>query len=447
MENQKEMKPKIKDDLENKIAIQNQYLLKFDSTPFKLTIEINIKDNSLSFRLRQVDNISYYHYVSEYNYGDVIKRLNLEKNDFKDIKNIADLLDTSIKNEKVLINKDEKKNELILNIKLEKDSKEEDCFFNLENKIMSEKEIINILIEEINILKNKDKSNNIGPFVDKNIINKDFFICKGNSAKNGENIDLQNKLINSIIIEIEIDNNQINKPIYFLNIINKSNQKFYEENLKVYINGVKNVKNTYNNFFSPKKSGLYTIILKFNLNLTDCSYMFNINYDYYKNRINLIKSINLSSFKSKNVTTMRNMFAGCKNLLKIIFPSSFDTKSVTDMSQMFQSCENLKEIDLSYFNTKNVTNMGSMFQGCYNLLELNLASFDTKNVENMSHMFAGCENLKKLDLSSFDCEKTKTLNDMFSSCYNLKDIKINKDSDKIKEIIEETFLDLPNINY
>ena len=128
MENQKEMEPKIK-DLENRIAIQNQYLLKLDSTPFKLTIEINIKNNSLSFRLRQVDNISYYHYVSEYNYEDVIKRLNLEKNDFKDIKNIADLLDTSIKNEKVLINKDEKKNELILNIKLEKDSKEEDCFF------------------------------------------------------------------------------------------------------------------------------------------------------------------------------------------------------------------------------------------------------------------------------------------------------------------------------
>ena len=54
---------------------------------------------------------------------------------------------------------------------------------------------------------------------------------------------------------------------------------------------------------------------------------------------------------------------------------------------------------------------------------------------------------KKLDLSSFDCDKTKMLNDMFSSCYNLKDIIINKDSDKIKEIIEETFLALPNIDY
>ena len=307
---------------------------------------------------------------------------------------------------------------------------------------MSEKEIICILIEEVNILKNKDKLNNIEQIVNKNIINQNFLIYKRNSTKNEANIDLQNKLKNSIIIELEVDNNQINKPIYFLNN-NSGNQKFYKENLKVYINGVKNKCNDY---FSPRKSGLYTIILKFNANLTNCSYMFSVNYSDYS-RINLIKSIDLSYFKSKSVTTMKNMFGGCKNLLKIIFPSSFDTKSVTDISQMFQYCENLKEIDLLCFNTKNVTNMGSMFQGCYNLLELNLASFDTKNVENMSYMFEGCENLKKLDLSSFDCEKTKTLNDMFSSCYNLKDIKINKDSDKIKEIIEETFLDLPNINY
>ena len=307
---------------------------------------------------------------------------------------------------------------------------------------MSEKEIINILIEEVNILKNKDKINSIEQNNDKNIINKDFLTYKRNSTKNDGDIDYQNKLKNSIIIEIEIDNNQINKSIYFLNI-NNSDEKFYKENLKVYINGVKN---KYNNFFTPKKSGLYSIILKFNINLTNCSYMFNLNYGNHK-CINLIKSIDLSNFKSKNVTNMRNMFGGCRNLLKIIFPSSFDTKSVTDMSEMFQYCENLKEINLSYFNTKNATNMNAMFQGCYNLLELNLASFNTRNVENMDNMFEGCENLKKLDLSSFECEKTKTLLDMFSSCYSLKDITINKNLDKIKEIIEETFLDFPIINY
>ena len=73
------MEPKIKDLENNRNIMQNQYLLKSDSTPFKLTIEINIKNNILIFKLRQVDNISYYHYVSEFNYEDIIKRLNLEK--------------------------------------------------------------------------------------------------------------------------------------------------------------------------------------------------------------------------------------------------------------------------------------------------------------------------------------------------------------------------------
>ena len=134
------MESKIKDK-ENEIIIRNQYILKFNSIPFKLTLVNNTKNNTLCFKLRQVDNIFDYHYMSEFNYEDVIKHLNLEKNDFKDIKDIADLMDTTIKNEKVLINKVEKKNEFILNMKLEKDSKEEDYFFNLENKIMSEKEI------------------------------------------------------------------------------------------------------------------------------------------------------------------------------------------------------------------------------------------------------------------------------------------------------------------
>ena len=65
----------------------------------------------------------------------------------------------------------------------------------------------------------------------------------------------------------------------------------------------------------------------------------------------------------------------------------------------------------------------------------------------MNEMFEGCENLENIDLSSFNCEKTKTLNDMFSSCYKLKNIKLNKDSEKIKEIIDETFIETPIISY
>ena len=60
------MESKIKDK-ENEIIIRNQYILKFNSIPFKLTLVNNTKNNTLSFKLRQVDNIFDYHYVSEFN--------------------------------------------------------------------------------------------------------------------------------------------------------------------------------------------------------------------------------------------------------------------------------------------------------------------------------------------------------------------------------------------
>ena len=210
--------------------------------------------------------------------------------------------------------------------------------------------------------------------------------------------------------------------------MNKNNgtEEFYKRNLKVYINGVKN-KSYY--YFTPKKCGVYTIIIKFSEKFTSCASIFNLNYNRQEN---LIKSIDLSYFNSKNVISMQKMFNGCKNLIKIKFPSSFDTNNVTDMSGMFQMCENLKEIDLSCFNTKNVKNMSVMFQGCTNISKIILSSFNTQNVENMNEMFEGCENLENIDLSSFNYEKTKSL---------------NKDSEKIKEIIDETFIEPPIITY
>ena len=50
----------------------------------------------------------------------------------------------------------------------------------------------------------------------------------------------------------------------------------------------------------------------------------------------------------------------------------------------------IKELDLSNFKTDNVTKMGDMFYGCSALKELNISNFNTNNVTDMRHMFAGC---------------------------------------------------------
>ena len=74
--------------------------------------------------------------------------------------------------------------------------------------------------------------------------------------------------------------------------------------------------------------------MKFNINLTDCS------YSYMFAGCGKIKSINFNSFNTKFVKKMKYMFYGCKYLNDInLF--SFDTKNVSDMSYMFYHCNNL----------------------------------------------------------------------------------------------------------
>ena len=154
---------------------------------------------------------------------------------------------------------------------------------------------------------------------------------------------------NEINILIKVFKEDINRKIYFLNkeymkykennlIENNDNNLEYlnELNTELYINE-KLVK--YKKYFKPNNEGEYRIKLKFNFNLTDCSYM----------------------------------FADCENIIKIDF----------------------------LFNSYFVKNMKKMFYKCVNLKEINLLTFDFTNVKNMSYMFSDCENLVSLDLSSF----------------------------------------------
>ena len=150
--------------------------------------------------------------------------------------------------------------------------------------------------------------------------------------------------------------------------IDKEGIKHYHDNLnelnqsnaELYIN---NNKYEYKKYFKPNKSGKFHIRLKFNIILTNCSYM----------------------------------FAGCKNIININF-ISFNTKYITNMKYMFYQCENLKNVNLLSFNTKNVNDMSFMFYGCSNLTFLDLSSFDINNNINTSFMTSKCKKLKSINI-------------------------------------------------
>ena len=108
-----------------------------------------------------------------------------------------------------------------------------------------------------------------------------------------------------------------------------------------------------------------------------------------------LTSLDLSNFKTSNVTNMRSMFY-IMPYLKSLDLSNFNTSNVTLMNYMFSGMSNLAMLDLSNFNTSNVVDMWGMFAYAPSLTSLDLSNFDTSNVTNMRSMFAlGDEDVSK----------------------------------------------------
>lgn len=133
----------------------------------------------------------------------------------------------------------------------------------------------------------------------------------------------------------------------------------------------------------------------------------------------------LNVLNTSNVINMSGMFSGCKGLVSPDL-GSLRTVSASNVSNLFSGCENLKTLDLSNLDTGKIEDMSSMFSGCSELTDLNLSGLDVKKIANMSHMFYGCNKLTDIDLSGFDCTNVTTAQDIFAGCTGLNTIKIPK---------------------
>ena len=218
----------------------------------------------------------------------------------------------------------------------------------------------------------------------------DKFIDKYNikiNIKEKNKYKYHQTLTNEILLKIIAFDSNVKEKVYFLDnyayIDNKGMNHFHDNlkelnelNTELIIN---NKKEKYKKYFIPEKEGEYDITLKFNVNLTDCSYM----------------------------------FAGCKNILNINF-ISFNTKYVKSAKYMFHRCIYLSKLNLSIFNTKNINDMSDMFSLCYFLENIDISSFDTKNLKDMSYMFYNCYNLKYINLSFFEFRNNVNINYFFN---------------------------------
>ena len=139
-----------------------------------------------------------------------------------------------------------------------------------------------------------------------------------------------------------------------------------------------------------------------------------------------------ASFANARPTTCFAWFKNFSLLNQIEGIENLNTENVTSMAQMFFGCRNLAELDVTHFNTANVTSMISMFNSCMGLTSLDVTNFNTVNVTDMSYMFSYCNKLKEIYVSDkFVTGAVRSSEGMFSYCSSLsgdidwKSVKVN----------------------
>ncbi len=104
-----------------------------------------------------------------------------------------------------------------------------------------------------------------------------------------------------------------------------------------------------------------------------------------------------------NLVYANYMFGNLANLTQINNLRYLNTENVTNMANMFSSCTRLTELDLSSFKTSAVTSMKEMFKGDSNLTTIYVgANWSTASVQQSTSMFTGCTSLVGQNGTTYD---------------------------------------------
>ena len=143
----------------NNLKERKEYELKLNEDIYRLTLEYSLDDN-IYFKIRQINNLSFYYYKNSFNYEEITKKLSLLKDHYDDTSKIIKFIDTAMtKNKfKLRFNENSKKMELYLKRVLDFD--EIECFLYLEEQKLTNEEMLKILFDEIKDIKMKGLSNN-----------------------------------------------------------------------------------------------------------------------------------------------------------------------------------------------------------------------------------------------------------------------------------------------
>lgn len=98
--------------------------------------------------------------------------------------------------------------------------------------------------------------------------------------------------------------------------------------------------------------------------------------------------------------------------------------SLYETFSQFNLGNNIKTLDLSTWNTKNVTYMYDTFSMC-GVNNINLSNWNVSNVTDMGRTFYNNSYLESINLTNWDTSKVTSFNNTFSMCPKLKEIIID----------------------
>ena len=148
-----------------------------------------------------------------------------------------------------------------------------------------------------------------------------------------------------------------------------------------------------------------------NLNCIDTSAITKMDHLFSVKNTNF----DISEWNVSNVTTMSNMFFGCRKFDCDL--SNWDVSNVKNMEGMFSHCNSFTGKGLEKWNIFNVTNMCEMFKNCVNF-DCDLSMWNVSKVTSMIMTFSGCENFKGKGLENWDVNNTIYASGMFQNCKN-----------------------------
>ena len=218
------------ENYQSELVESKKYTLNYKEDIYSLLIE-RYSDDNIGFKISQSYNISLYYYKNKYNYTEITKLFLLQKEYYQDLSKVFKFFDAALTKKKIKLeyNENKKTMELILNKTLDFD--EIECRLALNKNRIENDDIFNMLINEINEIKNKKTDNK--ETKDNNIINELI----------NKNKEYENK-IKFLEDKIKILENEINQFKEILNSFNETSKINKAKNENGFIENPQNLKNS-----------------------------------------------------------------------------------------------------------------------------------------------------------------------------------------------------------